>query len=127
MRKLWQTLAVAAVVWGSIGVALAVLMLGSHAAHAAPPDNADPSLAPFFHALKAPSGIGCCDVSDCRIIEEDRWRLTPDGYEVKWADDQWRRVPPEVVLHVPNPTGGAVLCSVPDIAYPLCFVPGSGS
>lgn len=86
---------------------------------AAPPQNADPSLGPWFHSLKAPNGTGCCSVADCRRADS---RLTPAGYEVM-IGDRWRAVPWERVLRrTDNPTGQAIVCYVPDTQLILCFV-----
>ena len=106
-------------------IILATVLLYTARAHSAPPDHADPALAPWFHSLKQPNGIGCCDVSDCRIIEEDRWRYNDEGYEVL-VDDKWIAIPKDRVLHKANPTGGAVLCMESTYKIIYCFVPGMG-
>ena len=98
---------------------------------AAPPENADPALAPWFKSLNRPwrpgSGavILCCDVSDCRVTES---REVGDHYEALidqrfpgvsgWS---WQPVAPHAVLHrKENPTGGAVACW--HEGEVLCFV-----
>ncbi len=95
--------------------------------HAAPPDNADPTLTPWFKGLRQPgTGAECCSVADCRAAEV---RRDAQGYEVK-VDDKWHvsstfwlRVPAERILDERiNPTGGAVLCYTPEAGI-LCFVP----
>lgn len=94
---------------------------------ALPPDNADPSLAPWFKSLKQPgTGAECCAISDCRSVEV---RRVGQGYDVKidhkWhvSSTFWLRVPAERILDEHrNPTGGAVLCYTPEAGI-LCFVP----
>lgn len=107
---------------GAMAIALSVTPVS-----ALPPDNADPSLAPWFKGLKQPgTGAECCSVSDCRAAEV---RHDSAGYEVK-IDHKWRgsstfwlRVPAERILDERNnPTGGAVLCYTPEAGI-LCFVP----
>src|SRR5271169_5742167 len=63
-------------------------------AFAAPPENSDPSLAPWFNSLSAPDGTACCALADCRRTMS---RLTSDGYEVL-IDDTWVTVPGDRVL-----------------------------
>jgi hypothetical protein len=88
-------------------------------AAAAPPPNADPSLAPWFNSLRQPgSGISCCSVADCRRTEA---RFKGDQYEA-FVDGQWRVVPPGAVLdRQDNPTGRAVVCYTPARGI-MCFV-----
>jgi len=89
------------------------------AAAAQPPDNADPSLAPWFQSLRQPgTGISCCSIADCRATE---YRTGSDGYEAL-IDGAWLRVPEDKVLHrVDNPIGRAVVCYMPGRGI-LCFV-----
>jgi len=110
----------------SVTVAMAIAMFCTPA-RALPPDNADPSLAPWFKGLKQPgTGAECCSISDCRAVEV---RRDGQGYEVR-VDHKWRlssafwlRVPADKILNEPrNPTGGAVLCYTPEAGI-LCFVP----
>lgn len=103
------------------------LVLSVTSVYALPPNNADPSLAPWFKSLKQPgTGAECCSIADCRTTEV---RRDGQGYEVK-IDQKWHvssifwlRVPAEKILgdHT-NPTGGAVLCYTPEAGI-LCFVP----
>ncbi len=88
-------------------------------AGAAPPDNADTSLAPWYQSLRQPgTGISCCSMADCRATE---YRTSAFGYEA-FIDDKWLAVPPDRVLqHVDNPTGRAIVCYVPGRGI-LCFV-----
>ena len=86
---------------------------------AAPPDTADPALAPWFQSLKQPgTRVGCCSVADCRPVDS---RIVGDHYEAL-IGGRWTEVPPERVLeHEPNPVGRAVACWTPQYGI-LCFV-----
>lgn len=98
---------------------LALSLVMAAAAHAAPPENADRSLAPWFEGLKQPgTGMGCCSIADCRAVES---RVVDEHYEA-FIEGRWIAVPAEKVLqYTPNPTGHAVACWT---AYSgiLCFV-----
>jgi len=92
---------------------------------AAPPENADPALAPWFRSLARPDGAGsCCSESDCRRTQ---YRIVAGHYEAlvdeQWhVTPQWIAVPPERILQrADNPTGEAVLCWLPSLGV-LCFV-----
>jgi hypothetical protein len=115
----------------SLGVAMirrviAVSLLLTLAAHARPPETADPALAPWFQQLHQPrTGAPCCSVADCRPTS---FRQGPDGYEAliedKWdvAPALWVRVPQDKILdETTNPTGTAVVCWIPGTGV-LCFV-----
>lgn len=109
-----------------------VLLLGFWLAacrvvYGAPPDGADPALAPWYRSLRNPErGFACCDLSDCRPTE---WRQTGDTVQA-WLGDQfgmrpgrWIDVPAEVIIRrQDNPEGRAVLCWRP--IGVLCFVKG---
>ena len=59
-----QTLAV----WGAVVAGLA----GGYCipVYAAPPEGADPALAPWFKDLRQPeTNRPCCDMADCRTVE----------------------------------------------------------
>lgn len=101
---------------GAIWVALAILPA---VALAAPPPNADMSLAPWFNSLQQPrSGISCCSIADCRRTDA---RLAGDHYEA-FVDGAWRPVPPEAVVdRQDNPTGRAVVCYTPGRGI-MCFI-----
>ena len=75
---------------------------------AAPPENADPRLAPWFQSLKMPyTGMSCCSIADCRNYPV---RPAGDHYQV-FYDDRWLPVPNEVVSdRTDNPTGDYVTC-----------------
>jgi hypothetical protein len=86
----------------------ACLMVVSHVAHAAPPPDADMSLAPWFHSLMIPNtGSSCCGAADCRNYPVV---VASDGYRVQFRG-QWLKVPPAVVQDCwDNPTGDYVTC-----------------
>jgi hypothetical protein len=86
-----------------------IAFLATATATAAPPPNADPSLASWFRSLTNPVvGLSCCAEADGHILSDADWRTKGNGYEIRIGENWWP-VPPETVLnHVPNPTGGAV-------------------
>ncbi|MBV9250515.1 MAG: hypothetical protein JO227_14865 [Acetobacteraceae bacterium] len=105
-----------------LGITTAVPgMIVASAAQAAPPEGADPALAPWFNSLRAPwTNALCCSVSDCRTADA---RLADDHYEA-FVGGQWRAVPRDKVLQrTDNPTGRAVVCWTPTAGV-VCFVPG---
>jgi hypothetical protein len=86
---------------------------------AAPPEDADAYLAPWFNSLSALDGTPCCAMADCRRTTS---RLSADGYEVL-IDDSWVAVPwDRLVQTAYNPTGQAVVCCAPRTKIILCFV-----
>jgi hypothetical protein len=89
------------------------------AAHAQPPEGADPNLAPWFGSLRQPgTGTSCCSIADCRATD---YRLMSDHYEVL-IEDKWLAVPPDKILQrVDNPVGRAVVCWTPQLGI-MCFV-----
>lgn len=97
---------------------LGLVLLASQAP-AAPPENADPALAPWFQSLQRPdTGGSCCSIADCRAVD---YRVSRESYEVM-LEGEWRRVPPEKILQrIANPTGRAVVCWTPQLGI-LCFV-----
>jgi len=104
-----------------VAMTLAAVFLGfiSEAARAAPPENSDPALAPWFQSLRQPgTGISCCSVADCRVTD---YRTNAVGYEAL-IDEKWLPVPPDRILqHISNPTGRAIVCYHPGTGI-LCFV-----
>jgi len=102
-----------------LAVGSAILFAGGDTVSAAPPENADPSLAPWFQSLRQPgTGISCCSLADCRVTE---YRTDAVGYEAL-IDNKWLAVPQERVLeHISNPTGRAIVCYHPGTGI-LCFV-----
>jgi hypothetical protein len=118
-------------------MSVAALLLGAllgaaHAARAAPPANADQSLAPWFQSLAQPeTGYPCCSIADCRTV---RYRTAADHFEAfidrrsfgADAPDAWVAVPPSHVLRrQDNPTGEAVACWYNGEVR--CFVAGAGT
>ncbi|HLI12862.1 MAG TPA: hypothetical protein VKY65_14815 [Alphaproteobacteria bacterium] len=104
-----------------IRTAAFVLLLGARAvvAHAAPPPDADPALAPWFQSLRQPgTGASCCGLGDCRMTES---RIVNGHYEAL-VGNHWTVVPPDKILQrTDNPTGRAVICWVP-LRGVVCFV-----
>src|SRR5438552_100492 len=103
-------------------VCAASALLFSVAAHAQPPENADPALAPWFQSLQQPStGASCCSISDCRPTE---YRSDADHYEAL-VEGRWLLVPSDKVLQrTDNPTGRAIVCWTPVLGI-MCFVRGT--
>ena len=102
-------------------LALVAALLFPFVAHAAPPPDADPALAPWFRGLREPdTGRSCCSISDCRPTEA---RTRGDHYEVL-IEGQWLAVPPDKVLHrSDNPTGRPIVCWTRTLGI-MCFVHG---
>jgi hypothetical protein len=96
-----------------------MILLLAGQAHAAPPPDADPNLAPWFNSLRLPqSAVSCCSMADCQTAQS---RLVDGHYEV-FIEGNWIVVPDDRVLTRPdNPTGHAVVCWTP-FAGVLCFV-----
>lgn len=92
-----------------LAVAFAVVTLAFvRAPQAAPPENANPAYEAWFESLQQPNGkFSCCSIADCHIAQA---RAAGPEYEVK-IDEAWLPVPAtQVVSHVANPTGQAVVC-----------------
>ena len=91
---------------------------------AAPSDNPDPALTPWYSNLRQPwTNTLRCSVADCRPTEA---RTNCDDYEA-FVGGKWRTVPPDKVLRrSDNPTGHAVVCWTP-MAGVMCFVCGPDS
>jgi|SRR6185312_2482535 hypothetical protein len=100
---------------------VAFLLATALPAAAAPPPDADATLAPWFRGLKVPgTGTSCCSIADCRAAES---RIVGDHYEVQ-IEGKWLPVPPDLILPKnDNPTGRAVVCWTPTAGI-LCFVRG---
>lgn len=90
----------------------APLLLLPMRAHAAPPTNADPALAPWFGSLKTANGMSCCGVADCRNFPVT---ITEHGYSVLY-EGNLIPVPPETVSdRTDNPTGAYISCVQPSL------------
>jgi len=100
-----------------LALTLAFLAVGT--AHAAPPADADPALAPWFNSLRQPwTNALCCSIADCRPVES---RLN-DGHYEALIEGEWRRIPDQLILsRSDNPTGRAIACWTRQVGI-LCFV-----
>ena len=94
------------------GMGLALSWLGSAVAH-----PGDDDLATWYRSLKAPSGMFCCDVNDCKPVGS---RLTQGGWQIREGDG-WADVPAKAVLTRENMAGEAVACIY--LGELICFVP----
>jgi hypothetical protein len=64
--------------------------------------------AEFYSKLMRPdTKTSCCNLADCRPTEI---RTNNDHYEVK-KDGRWIRVPPDKIVKVVAPDGGAHICA----------------
>ena len=118
-RNSWFDLRNLSLVVRSIGFIAAAYMTFLTGALAAPPEDADAYLAPWFSSLSASDGTPCCAIADCRRTTS---RLNADGYEVL-VDDTWVAVPWDRIVRTDyNPTGQAVVCCAPRTKIILCFV-----
>ena len=75
-------------------VFIAIASLTFTDAVAAPPENTDPSLEPWFNSLSAADGTSCCKIADCRPTKS---HFAVDGYEAL-IDEMWIPVPWDRVL-----------------------------
>src|SRR5438874_13594761 len=81
--------------------------------------------AEFYSKLMRPdTKTSCCNLADCRPTEI---RSSNDHYEVK-KDGRWIRVPPDKIVKVVAPDGGAHICAPPsestswDPDYVFCII-----
>jgi hypothetical protein len=81
--------------------------------------------AEFYSKLMRPdTKTSCCNLADCRPTEI---RTSNDHYEVK-KDGRWVRVPPDKIVKVVAPDGGAHICAPPsestswDPDYVFCII-----
>jgi hypothetical protein len=81
--------------------------------------------AEFYSKLMRPdTKTPCCNLADCRPTEI---RARDDHYEVK-KDGRWIRVPPDKIVKVVAPDGGAHICAPPsestswDPDYVYCII-----
>ena len=106
-------------------------LLLSSLSYAAPPENADPALGPFFKSLKIPgTNISCCDMSDCRPVEirinNSKIEIYTDSKTFSDGTNEWVGVPEGRVLSPrENPVGEPIACWTKPIGV-ICFLNGSG-
>lgn len=105
------------------------LMVG--AAVAAPPENPDPALGPFYRGLTAPdTGMGCCDTSDCRPVQTRNNQGHEEafiGRQFPGATNEWVRIPDTKRLSPrENPVGEPVVCWTPGLGV-ICYVGAAGT
>ena len=100
-------------------VVLAAVLLTTASAVAAPPQDADPALAPWFRSLLQPgTAISCCSLADCRPTD---YRIRANHYEAL-VGGNWLAVPPDKILQrTDNPIGRAIVCWTPQNGI-MCFV-----
>ena len=100
-------------------IASALVLSLTTSVAAAPPQGADPALAPWFRSLLQPgTGMSCCALADCRPTE---YRIKSDHYEAM-VGGKWVAVPPDKILQrTDNPTGHAIVCWTPQRGI-MCFV-----
>jgi hypothetical protein len=122
IRFIWLTIATLF----SVGVLTAPKI-----ARPAPPEHADPALAPWFEGLRAPLGGMCCAQIDGRTVG---YRIVGDHFEAQVGQQFplgpdppiWIAVPADHVLqHQQNPTGRAVLFWTPALGV-LCSATETG-
>lgn len=108
---------------GALGlVLLACFLIAPVLAH----DHERPGLTDWFKSLRNPRGVPCCDGSDARKLSEVDWKSSPDGksYQVR-VDGQWRDVPEEAVLDIPNKEGVTMVWIFNGLI--TCFLVGAGT
>lgn len=114
-----------------ITAAILLASLVPFTALAAPPENADPALGPFYRSLRQPgTGILCCSESDCRTVKtrlhDGREEIFIDKNKFPGGDNTWVAVPDNRRLAPrDNPTGEPVACWTPGDGV-LCFLRGVG-
>ena len=99
------------------------MLLLVHPARPAPPDNADPALAPWFNSLRSPwTNALCCSIAR---LSSTNSRINGDHYEA-FVGGQWRSVPPDAVLRRTDNPNRFVQSSMPGTpsAGIMCFVRG---
>src|SRR5271165_5613726 len=75
-------------------IATTLGLLLTVSAAAAPPQNADPALAPWYRSLLQPgTTVSCCSLADCRPTE---YRIKSDHYEAL-VGGNWLAVPPDKI------------------------------
>jgi hypothetical protein len=122
------------------------LLLAPFAATARPPPGPapDPATAAWFHSLtNENTGMRCCDISDCRPVDEVRIQnghysvrvfrsqfVMSDYDESAWSDRYgaaesiWISIPDDAITYRPdNPVGRSVLCFSAVSERVFCFLP----
>lgn len=109
--------------WFGVGFAVIGFIVGVllHISGAMARDGKTP-LAQWYSSLRTPTGISCCDESDCAPTDA---RLRDGHWEVRPADSPWLTVPDEAVLKRENADGRPVVCIFGGKI--LCFVPPAAS
>jgi hypothetical protein len=88
--------------------------------------NVSPAVQDWFHNVRSPSGVPCCDVADGHRTE---FQMRKNEYWVP-VNGTWMPVPPQaVVSNAGNPVGDAVVWySIYDGRVMIrCFVPGNAT
>lgn len=88
--------------------------------------NVPPAVRSWFHDVKSPHGIPCCDIADGHRTD---FRMRQNQYWVP-INGNWMPVPPDAVLNnVGNPIGDAIVwySAYGDQVIIRCFVPGGGA
>lgn len=117
---------------------MAAVSIAAVAAYAAPPTDGELRWSDWYRSLRVPDAGGqptdqsCCDLSDCRPVEQTR--VTREGYEALITpkthsqfgitEPTWVKVPRETILQStrnPDGTGRAVVCWMPNRGT-ICFV-----
>lgn len=89
-------------------------------------NNVSPAVRTWFHDVRSPSGVPCCDIADGHRTD---FQMRKNQYWVP-INGTWMPVPPQAVVNnAGNPVGDAV------VWYSIyggevvirCFVPGSGA
>jgi hypothetical protein len=109
------------------GVLAAFLICTSAAAH----DNGQfnsvsPAVRAWFHNVKSPHGVPCCDIADGHRTD---FEMRKNQYWVP-INGTWMAVPADAVLdNVGNPVGDAIVwySIYGDQVVIRCFVPGGGA
>jgi hypothetical protein len=88
--------------------------------------NVSPAVRTWFHDVKSPSGVPCCDIADGHRTD---FQMRKNQYWVP-INGTWMPVPPQAVINNSgNPVGDAVVWySIYSGQVVIrCFVPGSGA
>jgi hypothetical protein len=117
----------------AIGCAFAFLLAALSRSHGRDLDGryANSPLKGWFNSLTDKQGIGCCDTSDGRRVEDADWGTGTDGSYWVVVDGQKLAVPDQALLTQKNRVGTAIVWPYLDPATNevkiRCFIPGSMS